>query len=381
MAKVKVGIIGTGMISEIYCTICSSFEILEIVACADLDLARAEARARQFHIPRACTPEDLLEDPAIDLVVNLTVPQSHAAVSMAALQAGKSVYVEKPLSITLPEARALLDVARSSGLLVGCAPDTFLGAGLQTCRALIDEGVIGDPVAATAFMMGHGPEGWHASPEMFYDVGGGPMFDMGPYYLTALVALLGPVQQVTGATRISFPERTITSQAKYGQKITVRTPTHVAGLLNFASGPIGTIITSFDVWGSKLPRIEIYGSRGSLSVPDPNTFGGPVLVLREGESTWNEAPLSHGYAVNSRGVGIADMAYALRTGRPHRANGDLAYHVLEIMHGIHQASAESRHYVLASSVVRPEPLPPDFPAGEGGVQGRSPAGGAGVSPA
>lgn len=364
MAKVKLGIIGTGMISEIYCTICSSFEILELVACADLDLARAETRARQFGIPRACSPEELLVAPDIDIVVNLTVPQAHAPVSMAALQAGKSVYVEKPLAITIEEGRALLDLARSKGLLVGCAPDTFLGAGLQTCRALIDEGVIGEPVAATAFMLGHGPEGWHASPEMFYDVGGGPMFDMGPYYLTTLVSLLGPVQSVAGATRISFPERTITSQPKYGQTITVRTPTHVAGLLNFASGPIGTIITSFDVWGSKLPRIEIYGSRGTLSVPDPNSFGGPVLLLRERESSWTEVPLSHPYEANSRGVGIADMAYALRTGRPQRASGELAFHVLEIMHGIHQASAEGRHYQLVSSVARPEPLPPDFPASE-----------------
>ncbi len=199
---------------------------------------------------------------------------------------------------------------------MGSAPDTFLGGGLQTCRKLIDEGAIGEPVAAVAFMTGHGPEGWHPDPEFFYRPGAGPMFDMGPYYLTALVSLLGPIVRVTGSTRISFPERTIGSGPKQGQKIVVETPTHVAGVLDFAGGAVATIITSFDVWAANLPCIEIYGSEGSLSVPDPNTFGGPVRIRLAGDKEWREVPLTHGFTENSRGLGVADMA----SGDPGRAS-------------------------------------------------------------
>jgi predicted dehydrogenase len=251
----------------------------------------------------------------------------------------------------------LIETARRKGVRIGCAPDTFLGGGLQTCRQLIDEGAIGQPVAATAFMMSPGHERWHPEPDFFYQPGGGPMFDMGPYYLTALASMLGPVRRVTGSARITSPERTITSQPRYGQKITVRVPTHVAGILDFASGVVGTIITSFDVWAAQLPRIEIYGTEGTLSVPDPNTFGGPVSIWRAGVKEWSDVPLTHGYIENSRGLGVADMAQALRSGRPHRANGDLAYHVLDIMEAFHDASREGRHIDLASSCDRPAPLP------------------------
>jgi predicted dehydrogenase len=250
----------------------------------------------------------------------------------------------------------MLDLAASRGLRVGGAPDTFLGAGLQTCRKLIDDGWIGTPVAATAFMLGRGPENWHPNPAFFYQPGAGPMFDMGPYYLTALVALLGPVRRVTGAARISFEERVVTAGQNYGMHIPVTTPTHVAGVMEFAAGPVATLVTSFDVWGANVPRIEIYGSEGSLSVPDPNTFGGPVRVHRyDGE--WGEVPLTHGFAENSRGLGVADMATAMRSGRPHRASGELAYHVLDLMHAFHDAAREGRHIELASTAARPAPFP------------------------
>ncbi len=353
---VKIGIIGCGIISTQYFETLKRLKILEALACADLFLERAQARAAEFEVPRAYSVEDLLADPEIELVINLTIPAAHADIALAALEAGKHVYNEKPLAISRADARRMLDLAQERGLLVGNAPDTFLGAGLQTCRKLLDDGWIGEPVAASAAMTGHGPERWHPDPAFFYQRGAGPMLDMGPYYLTALVSLLGPIHRVTGSTRISFPERTITSAPRYGQTIHVETPTHLAGVFDFASGVIGTIVTSFDVWSSSLPRIEIYGTRGTLGVPDPNIFGGPVLVRRAGAQEWSEAPLTHGYSENSRGIGVAEMAYALRQGRPHRASGALAYHVLDLMLSFEEASEQGRHIDITSTCDRPAPL-------------------------
>jgi predicted dehydrogenase len=355
----KVGIIGCGNIVNQYFKGCAAFDILEVVACTDIDMARARAKAEEYGV-RAVTIDDLLADPAIDIVINLTIPVAHAEVSLAAIAAGKSIQSEKPLALTREDGQKILAAARDKGVLVGCAPDTFLGGGLQTSRKLIDDGWIGRPVAATAFMLGHGPEAWHPNPDFFYKVGGGPMFDMGPYYLTALVHLLGPVVRLTGSAQISFPERYATSSQlppeSYGHAIEVEIPTHVTGVLDFASGAVGTLITSFDVWAHNLPRIEIYGSEGSLSVPDPNRFDGPVLVQRAGEKEWAEVPLTHSAEVG-RGIGVADMAYALRSGRPHRASGDLAYHVLDLMHAVHDASHSGQHVTLNSTVERPAPLP------------------------
>ncbi len=280
MFRTRIGIIGTGNISPVYMSVCKSMAGLDLVACAGLNLEKARRVAEQYGIARACRVEDLLADADIQIVVNLTPPAVHAGVALAALSAGKSVYNEKPLALRREDARKMLEMADSRNLRIGCAPDTFLGAGLQTCRKLIDEGAIGFPVAATAFMLCHGHEGWHPDPEFYYQVGGGPMFDMGPYYLTALVSLLGPVARVSGSARASFPERTIGSAPKRGQKIKVEVPTHVTGLLDFANGAVATMITSFDVWGHTLPHLEIYGSEGTLSVPDPNTFGGPVRLWR-----------------------------------------------------------------------------------------------------
>jgi predicted dehydrogenase len=361
MDKVKAGIIGTGNISGVYFRNGSRFESLEIVACADIDVGRAIAKGAEYGV-RACTVEELLADPKIEMVINLTVPKAHASVNLKALEAGKHVYVEKPLAVTLEEGREVLELAGRKGLFVGGAPDTFLGGGIQTCIKLIEEGAIGTPIGAAAFMMIGGHESWHPSPEFYYQIGGGPMFDMGPYYLTALVAMLGPIRRVTGSARISFPERTITSQPKAGTVIPVEVPTHVAGVIDFEAGPVATIITSFDVpGGSTLPRIEVYGSKGTLVVPDPNTFGGPVRLRRAGSNEWTEVPLTHGHTDNSRGIGAADMAKAIRTGRPYRASGALAYHVLEAMHGFHVASEEGRHYLMTSTCGKPMPLPAGLP--------------------
>ena len=355
--KTKVGVIGCGNISGIYFDVSKTFDILDIVACADLMDERAQQKATQYNIPRAITVEELLADPEIQIVLNLTTPGAHAQVALAAVQAGKSVYNEKPLTIKREEAQLILKIADEKGLRVGSAPDTFLGAGLQTCRKLIDEGKIGEPIAATAFMTCHGHESWHPDPEFYYQVGGGPMFDMGPYYLTALVSLIGPVKSVAAIARITFPERTITSKPKYGKKVPVEVPTHVAGLMNFANGAVGTIITSFDVWGATLPFIEIYGSEGSLSVPDPNSFGGPVSLWRPESRQWVDIPLIPWRAENSRSVGVADMAHAIRSGRPHRANGRMAYHVLDIMHAFHDASRLTRQVDLMSTCERPAAIP------------------------
>jgi predicted dehydrogenase len=356
MKKVKIGIIGCGNISGIYLQKAQTFSILEVAACADLIMERAQVQGAKYGVP-AVTVDALLADPEIEMVVNLTIPLAHYSVTLQALRAGKSVYNEKPLTVKREEAQEILSLAKEKGLLVGCAPDTFLGAGLQTCRQVIDSGKIGRPVAATAFMLCHGHEGWHPDPEFYYKVGGGPMFDMGPYYLTALVHLLGPVNRVTGSTQTSFATRTIGSEPKHGQVIQVDTPTHIVGVLDFAAGCVGTIITSFDVWHHSLPTIEIYGSEGTLRVPDPNTFGGSVEVYHPGAEAWEPVPFTHGYGENWRSLGVADMAHALRSGRPQRAGGALAYHVLDIMHAVHTASSTNAHISLSSQCPRPAAFP------------------------
>jgi predicted dehydrogenase len=359
--RTKVGVIGCGNISEIYLKNLKAFETVDLVACADMEMARAEAKAAAFGI-EAKTVEAMLADPSIQIIVNLTPPLAHAELSLAILNSGKHVYSEKPLATTRADGERVMALAKEKGLRVGCAPDTFLGGGLQTVRQLLDEGAIGEPVAATAFFTGHGPEAWHPNPDFFYQPGGGPMFDLGPYYLTTLVALLGPARRVTGSTRISFPERTVGSGPYKGQTITVRTSTHAAGVIDFESGPMATVITSFDVWSANLPRIEIYGTLGSISVPDPNTFGGPVVVRLAADSTWGEKTVTYGFTANSRGLGVADMAAAIQADRPHRANGEMAFHVLDLMSSFDEASVAGQHINIASRCERPAPLPTGFNA-------------------
>jgi len=315
-------------------------------------------RSSQYGVPKACTVEELLADPEIEIVINLTVPNAHAGVALQAIAAGKAVYGEKPLATTRADGKTILDAAHTRQLRVGNAPDTFLGGGFQTCIKLINDGVIGTPVAATAFKLNHGMEHWHPDPDFFYQPGAGPLFDIGPYYLTALIAMMGPVSRVTASMQTTFPERTVISEPKYGAKISVNTPTHIAGIMEFAGGAIGTILTSFDVWHQRLPFIEIYGTEGTLSTPDPNRFDGPVYIRRASDEDWREVPLTHGYTTNSRGLGIADMAYAMRSGRTHRASGALAYHVLDIIESFMQSATEGKHITLASTCTRPEPLQP-----------------------
>jgi predicted dehydrogenase len=357
----NVGVIGCGNISGIYLRMSKTFKVLRIAALADLDLQRAQQLANEHQIERALSVDEMLADPSINIILNITPPGAHADIALRSLQAGKSVYNEKPLAIHLADARQMLDLASQKGLRVGCAPDTFLGAGHQTCRRLIDEGAIGVPVAATAFMLCPGHESWHPDPEFYYQAGGGPLFDMGPYYLTALINMLGPVKRVTGSARISFAERTITSQPKHGKQIAVETPTHLASVLDFENGAIATLVTSFDVWSANVPAIEIYGSLGTLSVPDPNNFGGPVRLWRSSMRAWEDVPLLPGWAENSRSIGLADMAHAMLSGRPHRASGELAFHVLDIMHAVHDASDRGKHIELTSQVERPAALPSDLP--------------------
>ena len=359
---VKAGIIGCGSISDAYFTMCKKFKILDLASCADIVMERAEAKAQQ-HGLTACTVDQMLADDDLEIVINLTIPKVHAEVNLAAIDAGKNVHVEKPFAVTRDEARKVLDAAKAKGVLTGAAPDTFLGAGLQTCRKLIDEGAIGRPIAATAFMACHGHESWHPDPEFYYAPGGGPMFDMGPYYITALVSLMGPVKRVTGSTGKAFDERTITSEKKNGKVIPVEVPTHVAGVMDFDNGAIATIVTSFDVWTHRLPIIEIYGAEGTMWAPDPNGFGGPVRIGKDWDKQ-DEIALTHTADPNGRGMGPADMAYALRTGRAHRASGELGNHVLDIMWAFHDASDAGKHIELTTTCPQPAPLPTGLTPGE-----------------
>ncbi len=353
---VTVGLIGCGNISAAYLRAAPQFPELQLVACADLDLARARARAKEFGL-RAAPVDALLNDKSIEVVLNLTVPQAHVPVGLQAIAHGKHVYGEKPLATDTKEARRLLAAAAKKRLRVGSAPDTFLGGAHQTARRLIDEGAIGKPLSGTAFMMNHGHEHWHPDPAFYYAPGGGPMFDMGPYYLTNLVNLLGPVAEVSGVAVAGFSERQVLSQPRKGEIIKVKTPTHVTGLLTFVSGAVISITTSFDVWVHRHGNMEIYGSEGSLVVPDPNRFGGTVSLAR-GRDPWTDVPLSHGFADgNFRIVGLADFARAIRARRPHRCNGEVAFHVLEVMEAFQESGKARRAVTIKSRCERPAVLP------------------------
>ncbi len=363
---VKIGVVGCGDIAQkAYLPLSKTFPILEIVALADLDTDRARAVAKEHGVPDACSTEELIARDDVEIVLNLTTPKAHTPVNLAALEAGKHVYTEKPLAVTREEGKAVLELAEQKGLRVGSAPDTVLGAGHQTARKLIDDGVIGKVVACDAFMMGRGHEHWHPSPEFYYEVGGGPMMDMGPYYLTALTMLLGPVERVTGSAKILKTPRTILSEPKKGKTIDVETPDHLAGTLDFQCGAVGTIVTSFAVQGHMLPRIEVHGTEGSIQAPDPNGFAGPVKLLTAENRQWEQVPLSHPYQEpNYRSLGVADMAAAIRSGRAHRCTGRQAYHVLDITHGFIDASDSGQHYQVPSRFESPPAMPTDAVEGQ-----------------
>ena len=350
MKKMKVGIIGCGNISGIYIKNClSMFKNLELVAISDSDILKAEQRSKEFNDLKFCSVETLLEIEEIDAVINLTIPKAHAEVNLKVIEAKKHVYVEKPFATSTLQGGEVLRCAKEQGVRVGCAPDTFLGSTIQTAKKVIQDGWIGKPVAFTAFMTGHGPEGWHPDPEFFYKEGAGPLFDMGPYYLTSLVTLLGPIEGVMAYTAISFSEREIKSEPKCGKKIIVETPTHITASLKFKSGVIGTLVMSFDVWDSNLPNMEIYGSEGSLSLPDPNYFSGELLLKRYNSSEWQKMPLIGELSQNCRGAGLSQMAEAIQMKEAHVASGELGYHVLEVMEGILNSSKEKREIKILSA--------------------------------
>ena len=355
MDTLNVGLIGTGNIAPAYISGCAPFDVIHVNACADILVDRAAAFADE-HGLADYSVDDLLARDDIDIVVNLTIPAAHAAVSLQIIEAGKHAYSEKPLALNRADGEKVIMAADAAGLRMGCAPDTFLGGGLQTARKAIDDGVIGKPIAATAFFMSHGPESWHPNAGIFFLKGAGPLFDMGPYYLTALVDLMGPLARVAASARITFPERIATSEALMGQRLPVEVNTHIAGTLEFENGAIASVITSFDVWGHHLPWIEIHGTEGSLSVPDPNGFDGIVRTVKGGTREWQDIPLAHSSEIG-RGAGVADMAYAILSGRPHRASGALAFHVLDIMQSLEESAAQGRHIDIETTLDQPLVLP------------------------
>jgi predicted dehydrogenase len=356
--RVNVGIIGCGSISAPYVEGCKEFNILNILSCSDIIPEKASELAKKYDIPHTYSIESLLNDKDIQIVLNLTPPLIHSQINKASIQANKHVYCEKPLGVLRSEGSEIVLAAKQAGVSLGCAPDTFLGSAFQTCRNLLDEGLIGEPVAATAIMNCHGWEHWHPRPHFHFQEGGGPMLDMGPYYVTALISLLGPVNRVTGSSKITFPERKITSDEHYGEIITVETPTHIAGIMEFENGAICTIVTSFDVWTPTISFLEIYGTEGSLSLPDPNMYGGMLRVLRGKSKTWEDIQHTHHYHPEEycRGIGVADFASSIINERPARANGDLAYHVLDVLLAFNEASETGNHIQIESRCDRPAPL-------------------------
>lgn len=360
MQKMRVGVIGAGMISHVYLRTCKErfAHILEILAVADMLPEAAQRRAEEFSIPRACTVDELLADPDIDIVLNLTAPAAHAPLNLRALHAGKHVYTEKPFALTRADADEVLTLAKSRELRVGCAPDTFLGAGIQTCIKWIDDGWIGQPYAANAvIIMGHAADGAHPNFQNFLKLGGDPLLDMGPYYLTALIAMLGPVRRVSGSAtqlRTAAIVRNPASPA-FGRMVPVEAPTCVTAVLDFHSGATASLQAAKESFGYQ-PRLEIFGTEGNLTATDPNMFGGTVTCTSRHGGT-RDVPLSHPFAEENRGIGLADMASGIQFRRPHRASGELARHVLDVALAVLESSATGTHVHPQTTVERPAPLP------------------------
>ncbi len=354
MQRVNVAMIGVGCISGIYLeNIHNVFKELHLIGVCDLVRSRAEEAQAKYGVPKIYeTMHDAFADPEVDIVLNLTRPYEHYEVTKAALEAGKHVYSEKPLGASLEEGIKLRDLAAKKGLRMGGAPDTFLGAGIQTARRLIDDGHIGTVIGSAAHMVCRGHETWHPDPAFYYKYGGGPMMDMGPYYLTAMINLLGGIDEVVSASKRSFPQRVITSEPFAGTVVDVDVSTYIAGTVKYASGAFGTLFTTFDVCYPKQARLEVFGSEGTLEVPDPNTFGGPVRIYRQGQPDFMEIPLMYGYPENSRALGLADMAKALRENRPARADVQQTFHVLEAMESFEISAREGRWVKMQSKYER-----------------------------
>jgi predicted dehydrogenase len=350
-APLRVGMIGLGVISTQYLESLQRLPGLKLVAVADLDEARAAKVAAERGVD-AVSVDGLLASGDVDAVLNLTVPAAHVEVGLRALAAGKHVFTEKPLGLTTAEARPLIG-AQVGGLRVGSAPDTVLGTGIQTARRVIDDGTIGEALGASVHWSAPGHELWHPAPGFYYQPGGGPLYDMGPYYLTSLVHLLGPIARVSGAARRSTRERVIATGPNAGTVLPVDVDTHVSALLEHESGVSSTVTVSFEVWATRAPQFEVYGSRGTLAVPDPNCFSEPAEVFTATSGKWAVVPESAGFRNAGRGYGLAEMAAAIAAGTPHRASGELAFHVLDIMESILNASASGQVVELSSTVDRP----------------------------
>jgi predicted dehydrogenase len=350
----RVGIVGCGDVTNLYLPGTAPFDSIELAACADLDGNRAAALSARGGFP-ALPPDALLADPSIDIVLVLTPPAAHASVARAAIAAGKHVYTEKPLAVTRDDAAAILREAAAAGVRVGAAPDTILGGGLQTARAVMDSGAIGTPIAVSATVAHLGPEGWHPNPGIFYARGGGPLLDVGPYYVTALVCMLGPITAVTAVGRGVGSKRLIGSGPHAGETVTAEVPTTVFATLAFESGVVGGLTASFDAVASEAPHVEIHGTAGSLVLGDPDQFDGGVRYRPLGASAWEDIPLQFDGSVG-RGIGLADFIDAIRAGRPHRASGELAFHVLDVLLAIEAASKSGRTEEMMSRCERPAPL-------------------------
>lgn len=384
MKVMKVGLIGIGDISNKYVDNLKQYPgIVTVWGCAARSLEKTKQRAAELGIPHVYeSPDALLADPEIDIVLNLTTPDVHAQYNLAALRAGKHVYTEKPLAATYAEGKEIMQLAAERGLTVCCAPDTFLGGRLQTMRAALDDGLIGDVTAGEACMLCHGWECFHPNVGFYYRAGGGPTLDMGPYYLTALVSLLGPVEAVTAMANRAQDVRYLPTN---GGTLPVEVDTHVSGVLRFCSGAVVSVTFSFDAWDSARPRIELYGTKGMLCMaePDPNSgpniFGGPISLRRAEdfrwgvvprpagteEMAWEDVPVTRpfsetGHDRNSRGLGLVDQALALAQGRPARAAGEMGLHVLEVLEGLVRAAAEERWVRMETTCARPAALPDDF---------------------
>ena len=379
MSDFRIGLIGTGRISDVYLKNCAAFGGLEIVACGSLNMEESRAKAAEFGVPRVAEPDEIITNPEIDAILNLTIPAAHADVSIAALEAGKHVYSEKPFVTDLADGRRVLELARDKGLTVGNAPDTFLGGRWQTVRKLLDQGTIGAPTGVAAFVPTHGVERHHPNPDFYYAKGGGPLLDLGPYYLTAMVFLLGPIRQVSAMGKKTFAARMLENGPRNGEMMPVEEDTHSLNLIAFENGVIGEMMVSFDVWESETPRFETYGEDGTICIPDPdpgdgaNIFQGPVWYRTRAEARWTMRPRPkapaewcvaeniHGFNYDARGLGLLEMADAVAKGRTPRASGALAYHVTEAMEAMLTSTREARFVDVASTCVRPELLPETFP--------------------
>ncbi|MEV4349276.1 Gfo/Idh/MocA family oxidoreductase [Actinoplanes sp. NPDC049596] len=349
----RVGIVGAGYISGAYLSTLHGHPGVTIAAVADLDLARATTVAAGIDGCRALPVERLLRDERVDTVLNLTTPEAHASVALGAIGHRKQVYGEKPLAADLPAARSVLDRAADAGVAVGCAPDTVLGTGVQTARAAVDAGLIGRPLSAVAVMATPGHERWHPNPDFYYRPGGGPLLDMGPYYLSALVHLLGPIASVTGAASRLRDVRVIGSGPRAGERVEVSVDTHVTGVLHHAGGALSTITTSFDAVRTTAAPIEVHGETGTLAVPDPNHFDGDVRLFELGAADWRPLEASAGYIGAARGIGLLDM---ITTGTP-RAGGTLALHILDAMTSLLRSAEQGRRIDLNTTAERPAPVP------------------------